>query len=426
MINVVSKKGEEVEKNDYLFWVGLEKENYDTTKENFELDDEFKEIVETKGGPGSGSWEAPGRPRFQWQSNSESPMTGHERFRAGAKAGIQMKPDTPKIERYTGQDKRKNISMEGKYHIIIKKKTGDKLYRTIREPDTVEVRVKKKTGEKVKVVVPGQLKFEDGSPIPKTDKKIPPAWTEVYVNKSKKCELQVEGLDKTGEVQPLYSKAHDERRSAEKQARVNESLAPKFKSLYKAVDSDVNKLKGSAKDTAACLRLIMSTGIRPTDENDNPEKRGAKQAFGAITIQGRHVFVNKKNVYIELPAKKGTTYRAEIKDPKIAADLIKRKNKVGNTGRIFDTNETKLLKYSKGKTGYIVKDYRTLKANQEADKIMATMSKPKNEKEFAKAVRTVTKHVSGILCNTPGMAFDSYIDKRKWDAWKKGIKFTEK
>ena len=408
-----------------------DKWKYDSENDLIEIED--KEDIKQKGGHGSGSWNAPGSPRFAHQGKPESALTGHERFRRGSTSGVQAKKeedkpkkDRSKIERFAGADTRGNISKEGKYSIITKKKTGDKLYRTIREKDTIIEKVNKKTGEKVKVAVPGKLKFEDGSPIPATDKRIPPAWAEVYINKSKKCEVQVEGLDKNGDVQPLYSKAHDERASAEKQRRVNQRLQPQFKKLYSAVDADIKSLKGKSKDTASCLRMIMSTGIRPTDENDNPERVGAKKAYGAITLLGQHVFVNKKQVYVELPAKKGTIYKAEIKDPKIAADLIQRKSKAGKNGRIFDTDESTLLKYSKTKTGFIVKDYRTLKANQEAEKVMSAIKKPKTEKEFEKAVKEVTKHVSGILCNTPGMAFESYIDKQKWEPWKKGIAFTEK
>jgi len=84
------------------------------------------------------------------------------------------------------------------------------------------------------------------------------------------------------------------------------------------------------------------------------------------------------------------------------------------------------LNYSKNKTGFIVKDYRTLKANDVADRVMKEMPKPKTEKEFKKAVKEVCAKVSQVLCNTPAMALSSYIDKRKWNDWKKGVQFKEK
>src|SRR5690606_39002016 len=100
---------------------------------------------------------------------------------------------------------------------------------------------------------------------------------------------------------------------------------------------------------SSCLRMIMSTGIRPTDENDNPKPD--KEAYGGVTMLGRHVFTKGKQVYVELPAKKGTTYKAVIDNPKVAADLIKRKNAAGKNGRIFNTSQDFVLKYSKTTTG---------------------------------------------------------------------------
>ena len=92
---------------------------------------EFSSIVairqdtQTKGGPGSGSWESPGHPRFQWTATPEDIRTGHERFRQGTKVGAQAKKqeekpkkDRSKIERFKGEDPRGTITKEGKFHVI--------------------------------------------------------------------------------------------------------------------------------------------------------------------------------------------------------------------------------------------------------------------------------------------------------------------
>jgi len=45
--------------------------------------------IEIKGGPGSGNYDGPGKPRFAHQSNPESVLTGHERFHRGSTSGVQ-------------------------------------------------------------------------------------------------------------------------------------------------------------------------------------------------------------------------------------------------------------------------------------------------------------------------------------------------
>ena len=399
---------EEKGKGDSWAWKDLfledEKEYEELRKQGklIDIDEEdgkksFIDIL--KGSAGSGSWDGPANPRFPW--------TGKEK---------------PKIERFAGKDprlspqgKRKEarISEEGGKKVIKISKTGDTIFQTKREPDTITI--DKKGKEKV---VPGKLTMADGSPLPKNLEGvyIPPAWSEVYVSKDGKMGLQAEGIDKKGRIQPAYAKDHKELKSVEKQSRVNGDLSPQFDSLYKKVNGDTKSTDLKVREASSCLKLIMSTGIRPTDENEG-SKLADKKAFGAITMLGQHVSSSGGKVYVELPAKKGTMYKAEIKDASVAKDLMRRKKLAGDDGRIYNTSQGKVLNYSKARTGFVVKDYRTLVANREADKIMSKMKKPKNETELKKAIKDVTKHVSGVLCNTPGMAYDSYIDKKKWSQW---------
>jgi DNA topoisomerase IB len=203
---------------------------------------------------------------------------------------------------------------------------------------------------------------------------------------------------------------------------VKNEVGPKFKENYKNVNADADKGTGKVKEAASCLRLIMSTGIRPTDENDNPKP--IKDAYGAVSMLGKHVFVEKGRVRVELPAKKGTTYKRDIDDTKIAMDLIKRKRQAGDDGKIFNTTQGQALAYSKNKTGFILKDYRTLVANNAADREMAKIKKPTTEKEYNISKNKVLDVVSGLLCNGRGMAYESYIDKNKWKVWRKGIVFA--
>lgn len=356
---------------------------------------EKTDLIIKVGAAGSGSWSGKGQPRFPWKGKDPR------------EEGKGNRPPRVTIE---------------KGRKVIRTKDGDVLVETKRKPD--KMGTDKKGNPKL---IRGELTMMDGSPLPdhayRGTKPLAPMWSYVYINMNPDGKLIAEGVDSKGKYQPSYNKKFAEQRSVQKFIRVK-GLEKNFEKNYKKVDKDAENATGSKREAASCLRLVMSTGIRPTDENDNPKPD--KDAYGAVTMLGKHVFVKGKDVIISLPAKKGTTYTTKIRDAKVAVDLLKRKRQSGNEGRIFDTKESKVLAYSKEKTGYIIKDYRTHIANKVAVKVLKEMPKPTTEKEFKQQRNKVGDIVSAVLCNGRSMALGSYIDPLLFEARAKGIKFKKK
>jgi len=112
--------------------------------------------------------------------------------------------------------------------------------------------------------------------------------------------------------------------------------------------------------------------------------------------------------------------KVEVTDKTIKADLIRRKKAAGARGKIFNTNEVKLSKYSQTKDGgkFKTKDFRTAKGTTAAVDLIKKMPRPKNEKEYKKAVKEVGKKVSEVLGNTPAVALQSYIDPAVFSVWR--------
>lgn len=267
--------------------------------------------------------------------------------------------------------------------------------------------------------------MEDGSELPEHIKKlaIPPGWKNVTINPDPKATLQATGYDAKGRPQAIYSLEHSQRQAEAKFARVNE-LAKKYKGMFqenqKARKSSIDPIK----DAADCTLLIMKAGLRPGSEEDTGAE---KKAYGATNMLAKHVIVdNKGDVTLEFTGKKGVELKLPITDKEVAAMLIKRKNNAdGDDKLIFPhTNEKRLLSHIHslgGKAGFKTKDLRTHLANKIALNLIAKMEKPKDSKEYQRAVLKVGSEVAKKLGNTRTVALQSYINPVCFAEWKSGI-----
>jgi len=277
------------------------------------------------------------------------------------------------------------------------------------------------SGSSAKPTVPVTYNKDDkkwslpnGKPVPEHIPRIPPAWTDVKVATSKNSSLLVTGSDAKGRSQSIYSAAHWAKAAETKFARVNE-LRTKVKSIQREIKEDVKNPK--IKEEAACLRLVLETGIRPGGTGNT---QAEKQAYGATTLEGRHVHVTAKGVSLQFVGKKGVDLDIPITSKTVANDLVRRKKQAGSSGKIFDTSEGKVLSYSKSKDGgsFKTKDFRTAKGTTTAIESMRGVSIPKNEKEYKKSVRAVAAKVAKTLGNTPVVALQSYIDPTVFSKWR--------
>ena len=244
--------------------------------------------------------------------------------------------------------------------------------------------------------------------------KLPPAWTDVHFSEDPAAPLQAIGRDAKGRAQYVYSKAFIETQSAKKFARIKD-----LDQQLTEIESQNNKARRDPRkrEAADCAALIMNTGIRPGSEDDT----GAKaKAYGATTLEGRHVVETAGCVRLVFVGKKGVNIDIRVDDKEIAVMLLERKQIAGSGGPLFSINETALLSYvhSLDHGRFKTKDFRTLLGTKTAMREVEKLSTPKDEKDYKKRVMDVAKTVAARLGNTAVVALQSYIAPEVFSAWR--------
>ena len=264
--------------------------------------------------------------------------------------------------------------------------------------------------------VGGKLKMADGSEPPEhiAKLKLPPAWSQVQVSPDAKSDLQAVGLDKKGRTQRVYSDEANMRKAEEKFAR-NKELLEKQKNVFAENARNMESDDAKVREPAVVMGLIQSTGLRPGSDRDTGAE---KKAYGATTLEGRHVFVDGQDVRLRFTGKKGVDLDIAVEDRKIATMLMQRKQMAGEEGRLFGTNADNLRKYSKtlGEGKFKPKDFRTLLGTKTAlDMIGDNPARATSDKEYKKRVHQIAARVSKRLGNTPKIALQSYINPIVFD-----------
>ena len=265
----------------------------------------------------------------------------------------------------------------------------------------------------------GRWKLAEGE-LPEHLKKmtIPPAWREVHVSHDPNADLQVVGVDSKGRTQRVYSERFVERQSEEKFGRVSKLIQQKAQ-VVRAIDNSLKSDKESERENATVLKLIHHTGIRPGSEADTGAE---KQAYGATTLEGRHVHVDGKGaVSLRFVGKKGVDLNIPVEHEGMAKILVERKAAAGDTGKLFKVTDSSLREYTKSVAGHEFKpkDFRTAKGTETAlEEVEKDPMPAKTFKEYKKRVMDVAKKVSAKLGNTPAIALQSYIRPDVFNAWK--------
>jgi DNA topoisomerase-1 len=262
----------------------------------------------------------------------------------------------------------------------------------------------------------------NGAPLPSHIEKLklPPAWKDVRYSDDPKSGLLAVGKDSKGRVQSVYSEEFSATQAAAKFARI-EALRKEFDGIQKQNDTYRKSNNPKVRDSADCLSMIMKMGIRPGSETDT----GAKlKAYGATTLEGRHVVKTDEGVSLRFIGKKGVALDLPVTDKGLSDMLLARAEKSGTDGKLFPaTTDKALLDYvhTLDGGGFKTKDFRTNVGTSTAYDLVSKMPAPKTEAEYKKAVMAVAKDVSKRLGNTPVIALQSYISPTVFSEWRNSL-----
>jgi hypothetical protein len=141
------------------------------------------------------------------------------------------------------------------------------------------------------------------------------------------------------------------------------------------------------------------------------------KSHGATTLEGRHVVQSKDGVRLQFVGKEGVWHDHLVKDQALAKMLTDRKE--ASFGKLFKTNENKVLKYvdERDGGGYLNKDLRTGRANIIARQEIAKLPQPKDKKEYKSCVQKVAEAVAHVLGNEWKQCIKSYINPEYFSSW---------
>lgn len=256
----------------------------------------------------------------------------------------------------------------------------------------------------------------NGKPLPShiAALKIPPGWTDVQYDADPTADLLVYGRDSKNRPVGIRSKTAEAKTAAQKFARVK-ALAKIHKDVQ--ARNDAARQDPSTRDVADCLDLVLKMGLRPGSERDT----GAEvQAYGATTLQGKHVVQNSQGTFLRFTGKKGVKINLAVDDKALAKGLAARAKKAGGSGSLFNVNNQALLRHMRTVAGddFKTKDLRTHIGTSTAQQLVKSMPTPTNAKEAQAAILQVAKAVSAKLGNTPTIALQSYIAPEVFMGWK--------
>jgi DNA topoisomerase-1 len=259
----------------------------------------------------------------------------------------------------------------------------------------------------------------NGSALPDhiTKLTIPPAWTDVKFNPDAAGDLLASGRDAKGRLQCVYSEAFSKTQAEAKFRRIEE-LMGKFHEVQAQNDKLCRSTDPKVKASAECLKLVMVAGIRPGSETDTGAE---KQAYGATTLEARHVVKTKEGVELHFVGKKGVDLKIPVTDPATVKMLLRRAKEAGDDGKLFSqTNDKRLLDHTHTMDGggFKTKDFRTLLGTSTAMDEVSKMPKPVGDKAYRAQVMSVAKTVSKKLGNTPVIALQSYINPIVFQSWR--------
>src|SRR6185503_2456795 len=144
--------------------------------------------------------------------------------------------------------------------------------------------------------------------------KIPPAWTDVAINKAATGRVQAIGKDAAGRWQYLYHDSHIKQRERRKFLRLIH-FAESLPELRSAIARDLRK-DGLSRERvlAGILRILSMNFLRPGSEiyaNENG-------SYGIATLRPRHVTVKGTTISFDFRGKSGVEHHSELRDRQLA------------------------------------------------------------------------------------------------------------
>ena len=243
--------------------------------------------------------------------------------------------------------------------------------------------------------------------------RIPPAWIRVQVDPSPEVHMVAVGYDAAGRKQRLYSAVHNASSQDAKFRKVAKLLS-EWEDIRSQIEIDLNKRvepNTTEHDAALVAYLIYETGIRPGGFEDGVSQA---RAFGATTLQLRHVKPCTRGVRLKFVGKKGVRQNVLVTNPYLVRIFKKRKRATtAYTTALFDVSVGYLRRYFKslGSGIYSPKDFRTARGTSLALELLGDRQRlPRSLARRKRVVNRALDRVARTLGNTRAVSRSAYVD----------------
>jgi DNA topoisomerase-1 len=247
--------------------------------------------------------------------------------------------------------------------------------------------------------------------------RIPPAWTDVWINSVAGGTVQTIGRDAAGRLQYLYHVNHVRRQEARKFQRLIK-FAEALPKMRATVASQIRQPGlGREPVMASILRILSTCFLRPGSQVYASENG----SFGLATLRPRHVKVRGDAIEFDFTGKSGVQQQRQLKDrqvSKIIRSLLKHpsrevfKYRNGN-GEFVNVTRQHINNYIREVMGekFSAKDFRTWAGTLVCACALARMGADgvDNKTMRKRKVVEAIKETAAILGNTPAVCRSSYI-----------------
>lgn len=238
--------------------------------------------------------------------------------------------------------------------------------------------------------------------------KIPPAYKQAQVTTDpESADLQWTAIDSKGRKKYGYTDAYIRSQKGEKFERMQR--------FYKAVPALMARIEQDAAkgdERALVLRLIALTGFRV---GGDPMRSGS-EAFGASTLEPRHVSIDGDRIDFDFIGKGGVRQQHTIEDAMLAEAIAERMGRP----KLFNTSDERVRIYLKliSKDDFKVHDFRTYVATTTAKMELDARPIPTSAQEFWDGYTEAIKRAAQKIGDTETVAEQDYVDPSIFDEWR--------
>src|SRR6187549_1107918 len=260
------------------------------------------------------------------------------------------------------------------------------------------------------------------------DLKIPPAWTDVFINPAANGRVQAIGKDTAGRWQYLYHQNHTRAQELRKFRRITKfaKAIPKMR----ATVSHHLRQPGLTRERvlAAVLRILSTCFMRPGSEVYASEHG----SYGIATLRRKHVRVKGDLIDFDFPGKSGVRQQRQLRDHQVARvvratsklpgyNVFKYQNGDGKPVVVTRRHINQYIKEVMG-SNFSAKDFRTWAGTLVCACALARDGVEITEKKTARNKRIVAaiKETAEVLGNTPAVCRGSYVCPEIINSFEKG------